>query len=455
MPRPVQLAIGAASKKAIFKPEHQSCEPVDDKPRYYYINPLQAPVGIWQGSSQYVDFEIPQEMGVLQSMQLRFQISFPDTTPAHLPSLPPTPYWLSRVETYLGSDLVETVYADTIWHENIAFLREQDAHDVADVYNINISDLSPRNLYTPASYAAAVAGTGATVANPNQPGAITQTSSGFYYVSLDCTALKAMKPYVRGFQSKFRVRVYFPTSVVAQLAENTPYAAGPPAVPATFWPNTPSVSFLQVVAEEQQTDPASLARLEAAHKAGVVDYTIAIRERLQDNPSTLVGGQQYTTFLRAFRNKSAGLITYITQPNPSNDQLAQRLAFKSFQLLDSRGNKLTEILDNDFLTSYVFPTQIDSSFPNSANADIRTIVLLPFANAFQPVIEKGCSYGNMQMTSLEQLVLTPDGTQSTTPGTVNPNGETTCVGQNMITVVSYSYGHITCVAGKHSIRFEQ
>ena len=464
MPRPVQLAVGASSKRAIYKPEHQSCEPVDDKPRYWYLNPLQPPIGVWQGSQQYVDFELDQQIGVCKSLNLRVNLgAFTDAT--HVPNLPPTPYWLSRVEVYLGADLIETSYADSFWHETVAFLREQQAHDVAPVYNINPSDLSPVRRYTQDSYAEAVAGTGATSADPvsvanNNAGANgpAYTSSGFYYISLGATCLKAMQPYVRGFTSRFKVRIYFPTSLAAQQLQKTAYApasGSTPAVPATFWSSQPTLASLQLIAEEELTDPASLARLEAAHKAGVIDYTALVRERLQDNPPTYAPGAPTTTYLRAFRNKSAGLVLYLTKPSASNDSLTQRMAFQSAQLLDSRGNKITEILDSDFLTSVIFPAQVDSSFPNNANPDMRTIALLPFASKFQPCIERGCDYGKLQLTSLEQLNIIPD---SGTPGTREPNGElssTTGTGSpTMLTVVSYSYAHITCVAGKHSVRFE-
>jgi hypothetical protein len=496
MPRPVRHATGGSSQRGIFKPEHQSkCPPTDDKPRIWYINPLQAPSGLWSGNLTYTDFELDQNIGVCNSLYLRMSLQFSD--PTHRPSCPNTFYALNRAEVYVGSDLVETVYADSLYHESIAFLSEQKAHNVADIHNLNEQDLSPRNMYfaTSAALAAYCAANGFTVptngigyeeaTGQNQSGGtpvngipvvlpppgvvvqpvvatgagqaglsngqVTETASGYYYINLDNTCLKAAKVYVKGFNAKFKVRVYWATSWTAQQMVNVP---GSGSATSSFYSSQPSIGQLQLLVEERTTDAMSLMALEQAHKAGIVDYTVAIRERLQDNPPALVGAQQNTTFLRAFRNKSAGLLMYITQPNPPADRLQQRLAFASIQLLDARGNKLTEILDNDILTSKVFPDQIDSSFPNSANPDIRTVALLPFANHFQPVLDEGCSNGSYQLTTLEQFVLTPDGTVLTLPGKVNPNGETTSVGVNMITIISYSYAHITCMAGNHTIRFE-
>lgn len=450
MPRPVQVATGQASKRSIFKPEHQACEPTEDKPRYYYVNPLQAPTGVWAGSQQYVDFELPPELGVLNSANLRMSIQWNGVDAAQLPSMPPTPYWLSRVEVYLGADLVSTTYADTIWHETLAFLSEQNARNVADTYNLNL-DLSPRNYFSPTSYAAATAATPANGAlTVDADGVVTTTSSGFYYVSLDCTPLKSMKPYVRGFNSRFKFRVYFPSSVIAQYKVNVNGTVS--TAPTFYTAITPAVASLQLIAEEAQVDASSLARLEAAHKTGVIDYTAIVSERLQDSPPSYVAGQNTTTFLRAFRNRSAALAVYFTRPVPPNDQVTQRLAFSALQLLDSRGNKITEILDNDLLTSKIFPDQINSSYPNSAPADQRTIVVLPFCSNLDDVILRGCNRGGMQLTSLEQLVVTPDSGTANTP---LPNGEMSMVGSNtMLTAISYSYAHITCVAGKHNIRFE-
>lgn len=469
MPRPVQVATGAASKRGIFKPEHQACEPIDDKPRYYYLNPDQAPNGVWAGSQQYVDFTLTQELGVLESLNLRFDLKFSGADTAGttktggvfdwMPSLPPTPYWTSRVEVYLGSDLVSTTYADSVWHETLAFLTEQNAHDVADTYNVNLSDLSPRNILDPAVYNGGLPAAGVLTPPALTPdkGALTQTSSGYWYMSVDATPLKQMKPYVRGFNSRFRVRIYFPPSLVAQYALKADGTAAVPggaaATAATFYTAVqPEIASLVLIAEEKQTDAASLMRLEAAHKSGVIDYTAIISERLQDSPPSYVAKQQTTTFLRAFRNKSAGLIVYFTGQSPTNDRVTQRYAFSTLQLLDSRGNKITEILDNDALTSFIFPAQVNSSFPNSANPDIRTVVLLPFCSSFDDVIKRGCNRSGLAMTSLEQLVVVPDnGTQ----GVRNSNGEMSMVGNaTMLTVVAYSYAHITCVAGKHNIRFE-
>jgi hypothetical protein len=465
----------------------------------FYINPLQQPNGVWAGSIQYTDFELDQNIGVAQSLYLRNSIKFSD--PTHLPSCSNTFYSVQRVEVYFGADLVETVYADTLYHESVAFLREQDAHNIADIHNLNEQDLSARNMYFPttsllAAYAAehglsvpvgcvgyeeALAGQGNPVvqpapgvvltsivaASPSTPppadGQITQTASGFYYINLDNTCLKAGKFYIKGFNSRIKVRVYWATNWASQQQLLTAYA--PPvgtgsATPATFRNSVPTLASTQLLVEEQTTDAGSLMALEQAHRAGIVDYTVMVRERLQDSPPQFTGGQNNTTFLRAFRNKSAGLLFYLTVPNPPNDRLQQRLAFAAVQLLDSRGNKLTEILDNDILTSKVFPDQIDSSFPNSANPQIRTIALLPFSKNFEETYKNGCSMGSYQLTTLEQFVLTPDGTgpngsnPGTQPGTVNPNGETTCVGPNMLTIISYSYAHVTCMGGNHSIRFE-
>jgi hypothetical protein len=502
MPRPVRHATGASSNRGIFKPEHQSkCPPTEDKPRIFYINPLQQPNGVWAGSIQYTDFEIDQNIGVCQSLNLRNSITFSD--PAHLPSCSATFYSIQRVEIYFGADLVETVFADTLYHESLAFARPQDAINIADVHNVNEQDLSARNMYFPTTallqayatefglavpatgvgYEEALQGLGNPVLQPqpgvvpaslvlatssNAPvdGQITKTASGFSYVNLDNTCLKAGKFYIKGFNSRIKVRVYWQTSwasqqqLLTQYVAAVPGSAGPPvvpavpAVPATFRSSTPTLASTQLLVEEQTTDAGSLMALEQAHRAGIVDYTIMVRERLQDSPPSFTGGAPNITFLRAFRNKSAGIVFYLTNPNPPADRLQQRLAFATMQLLDSRGNKLTEVLDNDLLTSKVFPDQIDSSFPNSANAQIRTVALLPFSKHFEETYKNGCSMGSYQLTTLEQFVLTVDGTNATQAGTVNPNGETTGAGVNMLTLISYSYAHITCMGGNHSIRFE-
>lgn len=450
MSQPVRFGKGRAGN--VYKPAHQSCPSVSDKPNYYFVNPLQAATGVWQGSETFVEFELPQTMGILSGATLQFinptGTAFPSSPASGSggPYMPPVPFWVSRIEVYLGADLIEVTYAQDFWNELVNFRSLNDVDNFAQLLNAD-----PVGGYVP------------TDKSPT-------SNSGDYFLPVDSTVLRAMKPFVRGFNSKFRYRFYFPPSV-AYIVQDS----GSPNRVTANASGTGVASLgngsLRMIFEEQSVDPSVTAELEGAHRTGIVDYTVIVRERQQDILTNPPSSLTIPLYLRSFRNRSAGISVCFTDASPPNGDLGLKWQFATIQLLDSLGRKITEILDTEYVSSVIDAKQItapilsntltnDQSPASMEGFSTQYISLLPFSSAFEKTLRDGCIYGNYPFTALEQLQLVPvapntEGpiTQKNTSWTGNPLDAPTS-STKMVTTTSYSYGHITCSMGNHSFRLE-
>ena len=439
MPRPVKYAVGA-TKREVYKPAQQSCPPQEALPRYYYVQPLQNTPNAWSGAQTYADFEVPAQTGVMTEATLRFQLAFGGETNGAtppvalaLPSLPSTPFWVDHIEIYIGSDLIETIWKHDIWNEEIGFRAIQDLEEVAassgySLYNSQLDGAFPNQSQSPTSIVANTSG------------------NNYWFLNMP-SCLRAAKPYVRGFQSRIKFRVYFPTSLVID------------ASPATK--QSVSLNEVIMVVEEASTDPATIAELEKAHKQSVVDYTIVVRNRVQQTfaAGQVSNGNDVQIYLRGFKNKSAGVVVYATSANAFNQNssatMNERFESSIYQLLDAQNNKITERLPVEWLTTYVFNDAVYSSSATQFDPHISTMIIFPFSSSFSTTIQKGCSYGGFRFTTLEQLVLNYAGSfNSSTGEDVVPQGIAGQTGTLVITATTYDYGHITIAGGRHSFRME-
>lgn len=430
MPRPVKYSVGA-SRREVYKPAQQACPPQEALPRYYYVQPLQNTPNAWQGAQVYADFEVPAQTGVMTEATLRFQVSLAGASSLVNPQLPSTPFWVDHIEVYIGSDLVETVWKADIWNEEIAFRSWQELGQVAVT--------TPATDYS--TYNSALTGETLT-------GVLTENSSGNGYWFLNIpSCMRSAKPYVRGFQSRIRFRVYFANSLVLD------------ASPATV--KSPTLNECILVVEEAQTDPATIAELERAHKTSTVDYTVLVRNRVQQTfaAGQISNGNDIQIYLRGFKNKSAGVVIYATDASAFNQSssslMNDRYESSIYQLLDAQNNKITERLPVEWLETYVFHDAVNSFSPTQFDATVRTTVIFPFSADFGTTISKGCSYGGFRFTTLEQLVLNYAGSFNSSGGSaVLPQGIAGQAGTVIITSTTYDYAHITVSGGRHSFRME-
>lgn len=432
MPRPVKYMVGA-SRREVYKPAQQACPPQDALPRYYYVQPLQNTPNAWSGSQTYADFEVPAQTGVMTEATLRFQLQF--GAGDVLPQLPSTPFWVDHVEVYIGSDLIETVWKHDIWNEEVAFRPYQELGNVAWDSTVNVQgEYSSYNTKTDGSFV---------------PALYTNSSgNNFWFLNLP-TCMRSAKPYVRGFQSRIRFRVYFATTL----------DIGTPPSLQTTKPVTLNECIL--IVEEAQTDPSTIAELERAHRQSTVDYTVLVRNRVQQTYASgqISAGNDIQIYLRGFKNKSAGVVVYNTDAGAFNQSssstMNDRYEASIYQLLDAQNNKITERLPVEWLQTYVFPDAVGSFSPQQFDANVSTVIIFPFSADFKTTITKGCSYGGFRFTTLEQLVLNYNGSWNSSSGaSVLPQGIAGQTGTVIVTSTTYDYAHITVSGGRHSFRME-
>jgi hypothetical protein len=435
MPRPVKYMVGA-SKREVYKPAQQSCPPQEALPRYYYVQPLQNTPNAWQGSQTYADFEVPAQTGVMTEATLRFQLTFSGGDP---PALPSTPFWVDHIEVYIGSDLVETVWKHDIWNEEVAFRPYQELGNVAldtAVESAGDGEWS--------SYNTLIDGTFVPTTYLNSSG------NDYWFLNIP-SCMRSAKPYVRGFQSRIRFRVYFANSL--NISDDV--VSGDSLV------GTIQLNECILIVEEAQTDPSTIAELERAHKQSTVDYTVLVRNRVQQTFASgqISNGNDIQIYLRGFKNKSAGVVIYNTDAGAFNQSssatMNDRYEASIYQLLDAQNNKITERLPVEWLETYVFPDAVSSFSPQQFNGTVATTVIFPFSADFKTTITKGCSYGGFRFTTLEQLVLNYSGSWNTSSGSnILPQGIAGQTGTVIITATTYDYAHITVSGGRHSFRME-
>jgi hypothetical protein len=382
--------------RAIFKPSHQACKETPVAPNYVYVQRTTALPSVWSGSETFADFELPQSLGVVDQLIVRFQVAVATSSVV----LPPTAFWCSRIEEYIGQDLLATTYANEQYNEGVGFLTPTQLEQMATAMNL-------------ASGTATTTYGNGTIA----------TGTSYFYLPLAASAFNTMNPCVAGFNAKLRVRLYFPSSIIASGS------------------GTISLTDCLLIARELKSP--NLEAVVRAHQRGVVDYNVIVRERQLDQ-TTLVSGTTTPLYLRSFKNDSAGLLVYITAQSPANADLYKRYSVQDVQLLDQVNNRLTEIIRQDFNAPFVWTDAVESAFTTSAasNDSFNKVMILPFSADFQQTATTGCDFGKYPLSTLEKLQLTPDPTTSSGTG----------LGAMSVFTISYSYGHVVVKDGKHFIQ---
>jgi len=443
---------GKKGERSIYKPSHQLCDSEYASPKYIFVNRDGGLPSAWNGSETWTEFKFPKEFGVVSGLTVALDINNASSSPA---SVLPTPLWISRLEIYLGQDLIETVWADDQLHETVGFRTFQSFDQINEVVNMSEDyDLVPQSV--PAN-----------------------VQAQRWYLPLDGTLINAVRPYIAGYKATWRIRLYFATSIHI----------------GTYTPSSPiTLSEVQLIMEQADLSPEEKHKVANAHMYGVVDSQFYSRQRQQEvlpmNSSNSSGTPLY---LRSFKNPSAGLLVYTTVQSPQNADRLRLLPLKTIQLQDSLGNKLTEILRGDFLKPFTWSDHVDSPYttysqngytndgvsePNPSQPFGANLYLIPFSSSFQDSVVRGCDFGTFQMTTQEKLMIVPDGSQMKTPtgtdGGIPPSwgyfqttppvyssslsigtaGVTGTAWQDtMTTVVSYDLGHLVVSNGDHYISY--
>lgn len=467
--QPVSVQMLDGRKASV--PVHQVAV-LSEIPNIVYVNPLTSyPSGAFNGSETFLDFEIPQQIHVLTGLNVRFTLGF-DTNGA---ALAPTPYWCSRIETYAGKDLISTQYPESVYNDSIAWRDIQNRREWADPLNFTADlDTQPRdaagienqvpylnrgNVYPDPNFGS--------TQNGNQ-----SSNQDFYLPLTNC--LTQARIFCAGFVVPFRIRLYLQPRITLNYAPDpttgkfnidasgNPIAFGNPGVTqaqagliasSTLQPGGGVVSLqqIQLVVSEQAMAQVNFEQKMRVHRNGNVLYKCVIADRYQNPFQSLGAGQSQNTQLKAFKSLSAGIVTtLLPQAAFNTPEMAQiRLPIANLQLLDQMGRKLSEVIPDTLFRRFIFPKHIASDY-----GTYQAQYLLPFSSDFGETAKNAVNLGYMQLTTLEQLVITAAPTYNIWDWTYEQSGLSTSSWLNvMLNIHAYNYAAINCTGGVPAVTY--
>jgi len=389
----LELANAGATPPGAFK--------VPNVPKVTFRDPQS--VSTFYGWGLPVDFVLPNTVGKVLDLVLQIDVAVTGSTV----SLPPTPYWFERLETSLGGSApIETVNKDENFQEALAYLDVQEFQTIAPAVNIN-ADGSWRT-----------AGTEIPVGTTR------------FYLPLWANCLMTMQPYLKGFNSEWKMRFY--------LSLTAPILAGTGAA---------SISGLRLLITEAQLPPAIEAKLARQHMNKVTYNTINRLRHTDTKMPAASGTSEYT--LTTFGNESAGVLCYMRAGDSSTDysKLGRRAVFTTINFRDAQGNPYYATdLDGDFNLYFLTPWSIKGE-PLDANRG-RFNYLLPFSSHVGAVLTDGRDLGAYAMSGKEKAVVFQDATDF---GTIATN----CGATPVFVAISYDYMRIKVNKGNARVYYSR
>lgn len=349
-------------------PSHQAVVLSKHLPKVSYV-PVRAgnTNEAWQSSGTFLDFLIPPAIGVLSDVNLRFDIN--NTGSAQV--APSTPYWVSQIEVYVGTQQVEVLYPNDIQNETIGFKNKDELDATNEVLNAN-TDYVTTDQQIPAG------------------------TSTYYLPFNNC--LTEARLYVNGVTEDVYYRVYFPANV---------------------FPSNIKLSSATLQVTEDVGADADRARHKHAHDKGII-YNTVVRQRMNLGFKKADATSDMTIDLTGLSGNSAGFIVYAgpavvpgtgTSPDPfnhtgpqvpTNTLLNKRYPLKTIELNNQMGQKITEQLKGPSLIAFTWWTHVGTSYP----ARVGTYTyLVPFASHFRSAVEEGNNYGYLKMDNTNRLVI--------------------------------------------------
>jgi len=312
-----------------------------------------------------VDFVLPKTLGKVIDMVLQIEVTVATADVA----LPPTPYWFERLETSLGGSApIETVNKDELYQESLCYLDIQDFQTIAPMVNIQTNGAW-----------------NADATNANQKVAVGVKT---FYLPLWANCLMTMQPYLKGFNSEWKLRFYL--SLTAPILAN----AGS---------GTASITNLRLMITEAQLPPSIEAKLARQHM-GHVTYNTINRLRHVDTKIP-TASSEYT--LTTFGNESAGVLSYVRASDSSTDysKLGKRAEVNKINLRDAQGNNYYSTdLRGDFNLYFLSPWSIKGEPLDNNQGKFN--YLLPFSSHVGAVLQDGRDLGAYAFSGKEKIVLT-------------------------------------------------
>ena len=301
------LNIGG-QRRAIWKPPHQSEAVGVNLPKPHYLPPTAGnTVGAWKTSGTFLDYELPRDIGVVNGLNLRFEVNC-DVSGGQL--APGTPHWIQQIEVSIGSQIVETLYPQDVWTETVGFLTKDDLDATNEVLLVN-----------PTQYG---------TTDQKIPNTGVYGGNFFAYLPFNC-CVTASRLYVAGISDPVKFRIYFPPNLFPTVT-NPDNSVG----------QTTLASATLIIEEDYVTGQAKES-YERAHREGIT-YNTVVRQR-QNQSVNRTAGSGNTIDLTGINGASAGLVVYagpVVTPggNTNNAALTTRYPIKTLELNDSMGSIL-------------------------------------------------------------------------------------------------------------------
>ena len=447
--QPVSVQMLDGRKASV--PVHQVAV-LSEIPNIVYVNPLTSyPSGAFNGSETFLDFEIPQQIHVLTGLNVRFTLGF-DTSGA---ALAPTPYWCSRIETYAGKDLISTQYPESVYNDSIAWRDIQNRREWADPLNFtaDLDSVPPLALQLPYQ------NRGNVYPDPKFGSTQNGNASGsqdFYLPLTNC--LTQARIFCAGFVVPFRVRLYLqpritlnfapaPETGLVAVVDGVPTPGGGLIASSTGQVGRGVISLqqIQLVVSEQAMAQVNFEQKMRVHRNGNVLYKCVIADRYQNPFQTLSPGQSQNTQLKAFKSLSAGIVTtLLPQAAFNTPEMSQiRFPIANLQLLDQMGRKLSEVIPDTIFRRFIFPKHIASDY-----GTYQAQYLLPFSSDFGETAKNAVNLGYMQLTTLEQLVITAAPSYNLWTEATEANWTNV-----MLNIHAYNYAAINCTGGVPAVTY--
>ena len=331
----------------------------NENKRITYVNADSAlPSGLYKGSEGYVDFTLNgSDFHLIEKLQIKFKFDVSGET-GDTVVLPPTPYWINRIELSVGNDeKLETIYHDDIFSERLGFFVSE-----------NQSEKEKRDFNTNSTYG-------------NGP-ALAIFNNYVRYVPIVSFLDSTQKYFYQGMvrNGRMRIRIYFPTSLkVSGDADVT-------------------VHNVQMVVHDLRLSARRLDYYNALYSSSV-SYRVISRVTYE-KPLTITSGQTYDIQLTPFHGPTCALKVFITPQQRNQTNFLVKNAPLSLQILNENGSRITEILPEEYIRTFINP---EHSHKDSLYDTQTYEYILPFGSNLKESVESGAMTGLRMINGKEML----------------------------------------------------
>lgn len=329
----------------------------NENKRITYVNPDSAiPAAIFNGAETYGDFTLnPNDFDQIQQIQAMVEGSINGESGDTI-VLAPTPYWLTRLELSSGnSDKFETVYNDDIFSEGLGyFVSENQSEKEKNLYNVSSSyGNAPALALTDHFYKIIPIVS------------FLDTVNGFFYKGM-------------GANGRLRLRFYFPSSIKV-------------SGDATF-----TLKSIKLVVHDLRLSERRIQTYNKLYSEGISYRTIL--RNTYEKPLNMSPNNNYDVQLTPFHGPTAALKVCIVPQNRNATNWLTKYKPLNLQVLNENGSRITEILDVDYIKTFV---NTENSHPESLYDVNSEEYIIPFCSNLYEAIKTGSMTGLRNLSGKE------------------------------------------------------